>query len=408
MKNILFILSVLFITGLHAQTLDEYLKKSIENNPGLKARYSEFEAALQKIHQVKSLPDPTLSMSAFGQMIETRVGPQRAIFILNQMFPWVGTLKAQGDVMGYLAEAKFQAWLDSRNELLFKVKSAWYPIYELDQTIKYQQENKLILESFKTLSLTRFKNGKGAMVDVIRVDIMLDDLSTELIILENKRKPLLAQLNKLLNQNINTPLEITDSILPDINLPVYSIDSILENNPKLKEVEKKEQAWQQQTIVARKQGMPKLGIGLNYTIIGERTDMDVPDNGKDAIMPMVSISLPIYRKKYRAAHKEAEFMQSSLQEMKVDMSNELSATYELSYFELSKAIEEYKLFATQMEKTDQASNLLMAAYSNSGKDFEEVLRMQQMLYKYKINTSSAIKNYFIAKAKLDYLTAKNQ
>ncbi|TAH40091.1 MAG: TolC family protein [Bacteroidetes bacterium] len=407
MKNILFILSVLFITGLHAQTLDEYLKKSIENNPGLKARYSEFEAALQKIHQVKSLPDPTLSMSAFGQMIETRVGPQRAIFILNQMLPWVGTLKAQGDVMGYLAEAKFQAWLDSRNELLFKVKSAWYPIYELDQTIKYQQENKLILESFKTLSLTRFKNGKGAMVDVIRVDIMLDDLSTELIILENKRKPLLAQLNKLLNQNINTPLEITDSILPDINLPVYSIDSILENNPKLKEVEKKEQAWQQQTIVARKQGMPKLGIGLNYTIIGERTDMDVPDNGKDAIMPMVSISLPIYRKKYRAAHKEAEFMQSSLQEMKVDMSNELSATYELSYFELSKAIEEYKLFATQMEKTDQASNLLMAAYSNSGKDFEEVLRMQQLNFKYKINTSTAVKNYFIAKARLEYLNAKN-
>lgn len=407
MKNILFILSVLFITGLHAQTLDEYLKKSIENNPGLKARYSEFEAALQKIHQVKSLPDPTLSMSAFGQMIETRVGPQRAIFILNQMLPWVGTLKAQGDVMGYLAEAKFQAWLDSRNELLFKVKSAWYPIYELDQTIKYQQENKLILESFKTLSLTRFKNGKGAMVDVIRVDIMLDDLSTELIILENKRKPLLAQLNKLLNQNINTPLEITDSILPDINLPVYSIDSILENNPKLKEVEKKEQAWQQQTIVARKQGMPKLGIGLNYTIIGERTDMDVPDNGKDAIMPMVSISLPIYRKKYRAAHKEAEFMQSSLQEMKVDMSNELSATYELSYFELSKAIEEYKLFATQMEKTDQASNLLMASYSNSGKDFEEVLRMQQLNFKYKINTSTAVKNYFIAKARLEYLNAKN-
>jgi len=153
--------------------------------------------------------------------------------------------------------------------------------------------------------------------------------------------------------------------------------------------------------------MPKFGIGLNYTIIGERTDMDVPDNGKDAIMPMVSISLPIYRKKYRAAHREAEFMQSSFQEMKIDMTNELSATYELSYFELSKAIEEYKLFASQMEKTNQASDLLMASYSNSGKDFEEVLRMQQMLYKYKINTSSAIKNYFIAKAKLDYLTAKN-
>jgi len=407
MKIFLVILSMFIMSGSLAQTLDNYIIVAVENNPGLKARYSEFEAALQKIHQVKSLPDPTLSMSAFGQMVETRVGPQRAIFILNQMFPWIGALKAQGDAMGYLAESKFQAWADSRNELIFKVKSAWYPIYDLDQTIKYQKENKLILETFKTLSLTRFKNGTGAMVDVIRVDIMLDDIITELKILEDKRKPLLSQINKLLNQDFNTPLEIKDTILPDINLPVFSMDSILSNNPKLKEVEKKMKAWQQQGIVAKKQGMPKFGIGLNYTIIGERTDMDVPDNGKDAIMPMLSVSLPIYRKKYKAAYKESEFMRFALQETKIDLSNELLSNYEMSYFELSKAIEEYKLFSSQMEKTDQASNLLMASYSNSGKDFEEVLRMQQMLYKYKINTSSAIKNYFIAKAKLDYLSAKN-
>ncbi len=407
MKNIILILSFFVAVNAYSQSLNGYLKLAIDSNLGLKAKYTEFEAALQKIPQVISLPDPTLSISAFGQMIETRVGPQRAIFILNQMFPWIGTLKAQGEVMGYMAEAKFQSWLDARNELVYKVKSAWYPIYELDETIKYQTENKAILETYKTLSLSRFKNGSGSMVDVVRVDIILDDIQTDLKILTEKRTALLAQLNKLVNLPSDTELIIKDSLIPDLGLPIHTTDSMLENNPKLIEIDKKISAWQQQGVASKKQGLPKFGIGLNYTIIDERTDMDVPGNGKDAIMPMVSISLPIYRKKYKAAFKESELMQSSLQDMRKDLNNDLISGYEMAYYDLSRALDEYKLFSSQLEKTNQASNLLMAAYSNSGKDFEEVLRMQQLNFKYKINTSTAVKNYFIAKAKLEYLSAKN-
>ena len=58
-----------------AQTLDDYFKLAAENNPGLQAEYRDFEASMQKVPQVSSLSDPTLTVSAFGQMIETRVGP---------------------------------------------------------------------------------------------------------------------------------------------------------------------------------------------------------------------------------------------------------------------------------------------------------------------------------------------
>jgi outer membrane protein TolC len=407
MKKIILIISVFLSAVAYSQSLDEYLKLASDNNPGLKAKYTEFEATLQKIPQVKSLPDPTLSIGALGPMVETRLGPLQATFILNQMFPWIGTLKAQGEVIGFIAEAKFQSWLDARNELAYKVKSAWYSIYELDETIKYQTENKTILETYKTLSLSRFENGKGSLVDVVRVDIMLDDIITELKILSEKRRALLAQLNKLVNLPSGTQLLMRDNPVPDLNLPVHTTDSMLQNNPKLIEIDKKMSAWQQQGVVSRRQGMPQFGLGLNYTVIGERTDMDVPENGKDAFMPMVSVSLPIYRKKYKAAFKESELMQSTLQDMRKDLNNELISAYEMAYFDLSKAMDEYKLFSSQLEKTNQASNLLIAAYSNSGKDFEEVLRMQQLNFKYKINTSTAVKNYFIAMARLEYLNAKN-
>ena len=58
MRKVIFVLFILFPgIGVRAQTLQNYLEIATDSNPGLKARYAEFEAAMQKIPQVKSLQD---------------------------------------------------------------------------------------------------------------------------------------------------------------------------------------------------------------------------------------------------------------------------------------------------------------------------------------------------------------
>ncbi len=407
MKTIALIIFLFSALSSHGQTIDDYLKIASANNPALRAEFAEFEAAMQGIPQVSTLPDPTFSVSAFGRMIETRVGAQTAVFTFNQMFPWFGTLKARRDAAALRADAKFQQWIDARNELFFQVKVAYYPLFELDQRIKFQEENREILETFKTLATSQFRNGRGSMVDVVRVDIMLQDVITELNILKKKRNPLVAQFNKLLNREQHAEVIISDSLTMDLSSPEARADSVLHNNPGLAELEITENAWEAETVVARKEGLPKLGVGLNYTVIGKRTDMEVPDNGMDAIMPMVSISLPIYRKKYKAAIKEAELMRTSISERKRDLTNDLLASFEMAQFEKQKAMDEYRLYDSQIKSTQQAITLLLSTYSNAGEDFEEVLLMQQTLLKYQINSASALKDYYIALARLDYLTGKN-
>jgi hypothetical protein len=74
--------------------LSSYLQTAAENNPGLKARFNEYMAALEIAPQVKSLPDPQLAFGYFIQPVETRVGPQQFKISASQMFPWFGTLKA--------------------------------------------------------------------------------------------------------------------------------------------------------------------------------------------------------------------------------------------------------------------------------------------------------------------------
>lgn len=392
----------------NAQSLDEYFKIAAENNPGLQAKYKSFEAAMERVAQVSSLPDPNLSFGYFISPVETRVGPQRARFSLTQMFPWFGTLKAQEDVATLMAEAKYQEFLDARNKLLYQVAAAYYPLYELKRLVEIENENISILSSYKDIASVKFQNGKGAMVDVLRVDIMLKDAATNLSILEQKKKPLETRFNKLLNRQEADTIIVQDSLYVE-NLPVtYRRDSLLTSNSLLDELDLKIKASEAQELAATKQGMPKIGVGLDYVIVGQRTDMYVPDNGQDVLMPMVTMSLPIFRGKYKAAQKEAQLMQESYALQKEDAVNRLTSTYEMIWFEIQKQLDQIILYEEQIMTSQQSLNLLFTAYGNSGKDFEEVLRMQQQILKYQKMKATALSDYNIAIAELDYITAKTK
>lgn len=392
----------------NAQSLDEYFKIAAENNPGLQAKYKSFEAAMERVAQVSSLPDPNLSFGYFISPVETRVGPQRARFSLTQMFPWFGTLKAQEDVATLMAEAKYQEFLDVRNKLFYQVAAAYYPLFELKRLVEIENENISILTSYKEIASVKFQNGKGAMVDVLRVDIMLKDAATNLSILEQKKKPLETRFNTLLNRQEDETIIVQDSLYVE-NLPLtYRRDSLLTSNPLLDELNLKIKASEAQELAATKQGMPKIGVGLDYVIVGQRTDMSVPDNGQDVLMPMVTMSLPIFRGKYKAAQKEAQLMQESYALQKEDAVNRLTSTYEMIWFEIQKQLDQIILYEEQIITSQQSLNLLFTAYGNSGKDFEEVLRMQQQILKYQKMKATALSDYNIAIAELDYITAKTK
>ncbi len=407
-----FILILFTALGFHlsgnAQTLEDYFQIAAENNPGLLAKYKNFEAAMQRVAQVSSLPDPNLSFGYFISPVETRVGPQQARFSLTQMFPWFGTLSAQENAASLLAEAKYQEFLDARNKLYYQVSASYYPLYELEKLILIEAENQRILSSYKEIATVQFQNDKGSMVDVLRVDIMLKDATTELSILNQKKKPLETRFNKLLNRDENESIEIIDTLVLKETTQEFRKDSLLVANPLLEELNLKVQASQAQERAAIKQGLPKFGIGLDYVIVGERTDMALEDNGKDVLMPMVTMSLPIFRGKYKAAQQEAQLMQESYVLQKEELSNRLISSFEMIWFEIQKQLELIELFEEQIQESEQSLNLLFSAYSNSGKEFEEVLRMQQQILKYQRMKATALSDYHIALAELDYITAKTK
>ena len=286
-----------------AQSLEDYFVIAAKNNLKVQADYKEFEIALQKIAQVNALPDPTLSLGYFLSPIETRVGSQLARAELSQMFPWFGTLQVKENLTALQAEAMYQRFLNSKNQIFYGVSAAYYPLYELQKLTEIENQNIEILKTYKNIATIKFENGQGSMVNVLRVDIMLKEAMTNLEILRKKEQPLLSRFKQVVNlkeetENLKLNFSPSDSTLLQKSYSFTDLalqkDSLLINNPILEELETQIKASQAKEEVAIKEGLPKIGVGITYIATSKRTDMDLPQNGKDAIMPMANISLPIY------------------------------------------------------------------------------------------------------------------
>ena len=121
---------------------------------------------------------------------------------------------------------------------------------------------------------------------------------------------------------------------------------------------------------------------------------------------MVSVGLPVFRGRVKAAKRESELWEESYTLLREERKNELNADYAQVQFALTRQMELLKLYEEQIAETQQVLNLLLSSYSTSGRDFEELLRVQQQLLQYKKSKVSAIADHETAVARMYFLMAK--
>lgn len=402
MKKTLFIAFWFVAIQLGAQdSLQEYLTQAAENNLALKAKYTAFEASLEKVAAIQGLPDPTLSFGYFIQPVETRVGPQRMKFSLSQMFPWFGSLSAKGDATAAIAQANYLQFIDAREKLMSELKSDYYKLWELQRLIRLENENLKILQSYQELTTTRVSNGSAKLSDAYRVQIQIDESTTRLKILNDQMAPLQRVFNRQLNRETDAAIALADTIVSQ-ELNLISGDSL--SHPSVAKYAELQKSAEFQASAVKRSGAPKIGLGIDYVVVDERTDMAVPDNGKDVLMPMVSISLPIWRKQYSGAVKSAELMQ---QQYNLEAQNEwdmLESKRDMKMYELQQTRDELKLYEGEIKLVTKTLELLITDYTNGRTDFEEVLRLQQKAIQYKKLKLKAYTKYLSASAVMEYLT----
>jgi outer membrane protein TolC len=445
------------------QTLEDYLIIAGENNPNLKAKYFQYQAALERVPQVGSLPDPQLGYSFFVMPMERYIGNQTGSISLMQMFPWFGTLGAAKNEMAFMAKAKYEEFNEAKSMLFYEVRANWYALQLLGKEIAITKENIELLKTMEQIALARFKSGgqsnnissrsgnvrssgnqntnnsssgmnmqgqsttgnpssrnmpqmgemenmssSGSMIDALRVQMVINELQNNLALLEDSKIPLIARFNQLLNRTANEPVILSDSInATQIPLAIAEIpDSIRSNNPMLKMLEQEEAAYIAQGKMNKKMGLPMFGVGLQYDIFQPRANSESMMNGQNMLMPMVTVTIPLWRKKYASSVRESDFMRQSVSEQKQDVSNQLLVNYESILKDFKDADRRVKLYQDQTFLANQALNILIVQYTTESSNFEEVLRMQQQLLDYRLKYLDALIDGNIAVAMMERLMGR--
>ncbi len=414
MKLRITIIAIIFMMSgmLSAQDiLSSYLETAAINNPGLKARFSEYMASLEVVPQVGTLPDPQLAFGYFIQPVETRNGPQRVRLSLTQMFPWFGTLNAKEEVAINKAKAKYESFEDFKSNLFFEIKATYYDLYFIKKGIDITLGNIRILESFQSLALIKIESGKASGVDELRIEMELADIENSLALLKDKWNVARVKFNNLLNAEDEDEVIIPDSLWSD-DLP-YSrqqlLDSLRLNNHQVLKFDYLLQSYRDNERLARKKGLPAMSLGVDYIVISktDNTMIDQANSGRDAILfPKIGITIPLYRKKYTAMVNEALFMQDATIGDKEEKINSLEVLFERAYYEYVDGQRRISLYLKQRNFAHKAISILETEYATDGRNFEEILRMERRLLKYSLEFEKANSDKQASIAFINYLMGK--
>jgi outer membrane protein, heavy metal efflux system len=381
MKNYLaFCLLILTAHTAMNQSLDDYLEVALQNNPDLKAAYFSFEAQLEKVEQVKFLANPILGFGYFISPIETRIGSQQTKISLSQMFPWFGTLS--------------------------EVKTAYYNYLEALELLEIHRQNLSIMKSHKNMVKIAYSNDKSKNTEVLDANLILAEITSNIDILDQRLDLLKRSFNRLLNRPDSLGIVGTQWVTPtdfEIN---KDPDSLLAHHPKMAALEQQMAATIIEENIARKNGRPQIGVGIDYVIIQPLDGSTVKNNGKDALMPMVSLSLPIFRKKHQSQTREIQLYQKQLAAQKKQLQNTLTIEWATAQNQLFESLAQYDLDEKRIQNAHQEITFAFSDFTVDNGNFKNILKAQKNLLKFKLSQVTWKRNYAEALAKMTYLISK--
>ncbi len=288
------------------------LQEILHRNPSVAALTAQAAAADQRAPQVKALPDPVVSVTAFLSSPQTRVGPQYGTVALSQRFPWFGKLPAREQVELAAAVAARTRVASRRLEVVTEARRLAYELAWLDHEDREVRTDRETLEHYEELARARYVSGVGIQQSIIKIGAEISRDDNRLLEIARRRGTLEARLNVLRDRPRGTPLpsfELPKEVTPASDAAALFQEALL-RRPELAEVEALIQRAENAGVVAQKEYSPDVTAGIAWTWVGERSDpageANPPENnGKDVLALFASVNLPVHRERLAAGVEEA-------------------------------------------------------------------------------------------------------
>ncbi len=403
MRKVTIHIIILFIGSFsYGQRLESLIKIGLDNSPEIQKVETAYKGVLEKKNEVDAVPNTQFGFGYFASEPETRTGAQRFKLSVKQMIPWFGSITARQSYVSSIADAKFEDIAIAKRKLIASVSQAYYNLFTIREKQEILKKNISLLKTYETMALTSVETGKATAVDVLKLQIRQNDLEQLIEVLEQQFLSEQTQVNTLLNREKNFKIEVLDSLVMPKYLDVVSTDN-LSLHPELLKYDKLYKSVEQSELLNQKEQKPMIGFGLDYVAVSERPNMSFSDNGKDIVMPMVSLSIPIFNKKYSSKTKQNKLKQEELLFDKQARQNKLMGMLDAAINERVASKISFDTYTRNLEKADNAEQILLKSYESGTINFNDVLDIQELQLKFQMKQVESIKIYYLQTTIINYL-----
>jgi outer membrane protein TolC len=132
--------------------------------------------------------------------------------------------------------------------------------------------------------------------------------------------------------------------------------------------------------------------------------MNFGDNGKDILMPMLTVSIPIFNTKRTSKTKQNNLQQEELLAQKQERLNALKVLLDTAINNRTSARISYETQAKNLKQAKYAEEILVKNYETVTIDFKDLLEIQELQLKFEMNIIESVNSYYVQTTIINYLT----
>lgn len=393
-------------------SLRSYVARAFSNSPALRASFEQWRAALAQPEQERELPGLVLTYGGFIRAVETRVGPQRHRLGAMQWFPWPSRLTASADAAGYAALSAQQRFEAHALDLAAEVARAYWRLWRIQKAKRVERDQREILRSFSAQVRARLEAGRAGLSDLAHVDLAISRIADTIATLDEAERSAAAELVRVIGAPDGTDTPIRPELdPPHARLPVLDDGTLKERaveHPRVKSMASMSESAQERARAVKGERAPSFGLGLDWIVTGEAPNPGIPDSGKDAVVGMVSVKVPVSGGAYRAARREALARSAAFRAREQAARDRAIAEVEQTLADLRNAVRRVKLYeSTLLPQAETTYRSTLDGYRSGRSSIAEVLLAERDLLELALGLFDAHADYGTVWAELERVVGQS-
>ncbi len=410
----IFLILVLSLSSVFAETFNAALKKAYETNPELNAERESINISEQELNVSLSSYLPTITLEGSKSQQDTnkltnRDGSNASITDID---PEVRSIKVVQTLVDFgrgaeLAKSKIGIdlakvkLLKKEQEILYKAADAYTGLISSKEKFAINRSNVNLLERQVETDRIRLERGKITLSDVAQSESSLAEAQAKLIQAENDLLTSRLNYENVIGQ-LNDIESLDKNSINDLDLPNQLIDAIeisKKNNPDLIIAQLEYEQSKKDTVSARSDLAPtaKLSFDRSKT---EDLSSTYDESEKDTFKATVTWPFFSGGKNYANLNKNksAELQKSLLLENSIKRNQTEVASAWSSYQSNQSLLNSVK---AQVDAAEIANEGIVSEY-NSGSDRTtlEVIQSNSLLLNAQISLADSERNYVLSQFNL--------